>query len=400
MSRAEPVFLSALGIVSALGRGKDEVRSNLLAGEAPSVVRRDDLLIGGQEVFVGAVRGALPGAPESLAPWASRNSAMAMLALEEIRPELEAARARYGKSRIAVVMGTSTSGLAEGEAALREALAKGALPAGFDFRQQELGSTGEVVARHLALQGPAYTVSTACSSSAHALAAARRLLHAGLADAVVAGGADGLCRLTVNGFHALSALSRGRCNPFSRNRDGTMIGEGAAVFLVERAEAEVALFGVGASTEAYAMTAPEPDGRGIEEAVRRALEDAGLGASDIDYVQLHGTGTEHNDAAESKVVLRLFGQGVPCSSSKAQIGHTLGAAGAMAAAHCWLAAGRANPAGLLPPHLWDGAAAPGMLAASLVVPGQPLAPGSRRIFLSNAFAFGGSNVSLVIGRWR
>jgi 3-oxoacyl-[acyl-carrier-protein] synthase I len=397
---ASPVFLSALGIISALGRGKDEVRRNLLAGEAPGVVRRDDLLIGGQEAYVGAVEGPLPSVPERLAPWASRNSALAIATLDEIRPELEAARDRYGSRRIAVVMGTSTSGLAEGEAALDVALAEGALPARFDFRQQELGSTGEIVARHLDLHGPAYTVSTACSSSAHALAVARRLLRAGLADAVVAGGADSLCRLTVNGFHALSALARGRCNPFSRNRDGIMIGEGAAVFLVEREEAEVALLGVGASTEAYSMTAPEPDGRGIAEAVRRALADAGLGPADIDYVQLHGTGTDQNDAAESKVVLRVFSEGMPCSSSKAQIGHTLGAAGAMGAAHCWLAAGRANAAGLLPPHLWDGAAAPDSLAESLVVPGQRLAPGARRIFLSNAFAFGGSNISLVIGRWR
>jgi len=400
MTGTGPAFLSALGIVSALGRGKEEVCRTLLAGEAPGVVRRDDLLIGGKAVQVGAVQGPLPAVPEHLAPWASRNSALAIAALEEIRPELEGARARYGSGRIAVVMGTSTSGLAEGEAALAAAMAQGALPAGFDFRWQELGSIGEVVARYLGLQGPAYTVSTACSSSAHALAAARRLLHAGLADAVVAGGADSLCRLTVNGFHALSALSRVRCNPFSRNRDGTMIGEGAAVFLVEREEAEVALFGVGASTEAYSMTAPEPDGRGIEDAVRRALEDAGLGPSDIDYVQLHGTGTEQNDAAESKVVLRLFGEGVPCSSSKPQIGHTLGAAGAMGAAHCWLAAGRANAAGLLPPHLWDGAAAPGLLATSLAVPGQRLAPVARRVFLSNAFAFGGSNVALVVGRSR
>ena len=400
MTGRAPVFLSALGIVSALGRGKAEVGANLLAGRTPGVVRRHDLLVGGQGVHVGEVQGALPEVPRHLAPWASRNTALMIAALEEIRPELDAALARYGPGRIAVVMGTSTSGLAEGERALEHALAAGALPKDFDFRQQELGSTGEVVARYLELHGPAYTVSTACSSSSHALAAARRLLRAGLADAVVAGGADSLCRLTVNGFYALSALSAGRCNPFSRNRDGTMIGEGAAVFLVERAEAEIALYGVGAASEAYSMTAPEPDGQGVEAAVRRALADAGLAAADIDYVQLHGTGTEQNDAVESKVVLRLLGDRVPCSSSKAQIGHTLGAAGAMGVAHCWLAAGAANREGLLPPHLWDGAAEAGLLATSLVTPGQRLDPAARRIFLSNAFAFGGSNVSLVVGRWR
>jgi 3-oxoacyl-[acyl-carrier-protein] synthase-1 len=400
MTGRAPVFLSALGIVSALGRGQAEVRANLLAGAAPGVVRRHDLLTGGQAVDVGEVQGALPVVPRRLAAWASRNAALMIAALEEIRPQLEAALARYGRGRIAVVMGTSTSGLAEGERALDHALATGALPERYDFRQQELGSAGELVARYLGLEGPAYTVSTACSSSSHALAAARRLLRTGLADAVVAGGADSLCRLTVNGFRALSALSAGRCNPFSRNRDGTMIGEGAAVLLVERQEAEIALYGVGASSEAYSMTAPEPDGRGIEDAVKRALADSGRAAADIDYIQLHGTGTEQNDAVESKVVLRLFGDRVPCSSSKAQIGHTLGAAGAMGIGHCWLTASHSDLDGLLPPHLWDGMAEEGLLSTSLVRPGQRLDPAARRIFLSNAFGFGGSNVCLVVGRWQ
>ena len=400
MSARPPVFLSALGIVSPLGRGKQQVFDALMAARCPGVVRRDDLLVGGESIFVGEVGGALPSIPPELSIYASRNTAMMIVAAEEIRDQIEDACVSYGRERIAVVMGTSTSGMEEVEIAVASAEASGELPAGYDFRQNELGSTAEALAEYLELGGPAFTVSTACSSSAQALADGRRLLRTGIADAVLAGGADSLCRLTVNGFHSLSALSNGRCNPFSRNRDGTMIGEGAALFLMRREEAEVALYGVGASSDAYSMTAPEPNGNGIELAIRQALDDANLSPEAIDYIQLHGTGTLQNDAVESSVVARIFGDLTPCSSSKAQLGHTLGAAGAMGAAHCWLSASELNCAGLLPPHVWDGEAEAGLLSQSLVNPGQQLDADANRIFSSNAFAFGGNNVTLVIGRWR
>ena len=176
-----------------------------------------------------------------------------------------------------------------------------------------------------------------------------------------------------------------------------MIGEGAAIFLMEMREANVGLLGVGASTDAYSMTAPEPEGIGVETAVRRALEDAELPPSAIDYVQLHGTGTLHNDAMESKVVTRVFGPAIPCSSSKGQLGHTLGAAGAMGAALCWLAAGNDNCDRYLPPHLWDGEADPALLSDNLVAVGDRLEKSARGIFMSNAIAFGGNNVTLILG---
>jgi len=393
-----PVYLSALGIVSSLGHGKEEVCDNLLAGRQPGIVQRCDLLVDGAPLFVAQVDALLPEPPEQLAAYASRNLGLSILALEEIRPQVDAAISRYGAHRVAVVMGTSTSGIAHGEEAVAYAKDHGRLPDGFDVRMQEIGSAGEALARYLGVTAPAYTISTACSSGAHALAAARRLLQTGIADAVLAGGADSICQLTTNGFQALSALSAGICNPFSRNRDGIMIGEGAAIFLVQREASEIALYGVGASSDAYSMTAPEPAGHGIGRAVRDALADAGITSNSIDYVHLHGTGTRHNDEVESKVVQQVFGAATPCSSSKAQIGHTLGAAGAMGAAHCWLAASSMNKKRLLPPHVWDGQAEDGLLADCLVERGAYLAPTASAIFLANAFGFGGSNVSLVIGK--
>ena len=397
---ATPVFLSALGVISPVGLGKSQVFETLMAGEYPGVVERNDLLVAGEPIHVGEVTVPLPDVPAELCSYASRNTAMMIATAEEIRDDIEHAISTYGRERIAVVMGTSTSGMDEVEGAVAIASASGELPSTYDFRQNELGSPAEALACYLGLGGPAFTVSTACSSSAQALADGRRLLRTGIADAVLVGGADSLCRLTVNGFHALSALSKGRCNPFSRNRDGTMIGEGAALFLMQREEAEIALYGVGASSDAYSMTSPEPGGKGIELAIRQALTDAGIAPEAIDYVQLHGTGTEQNDAVESETVMRIFGTEVPCSSSKAQLGHTLGAAGAMGAAHCWLSASDTfNPDGLLPPHVWDGEAEEGLLSDSLVRPGQQTNSIAKRIFLSNAFAFGGNNVTLVLGRW-
>lgn len=398
MTRARPVFLSALGIVSALGRGKAAVRDALMAGARPGVRQRTDLLVDGAPIHVAEVTGPLPPSPAVAAPFASRNLSLSLAAAEEISGDIERAVARYGAERVAVVLGATTSGIAEGEVALAAARRTGRLPDGFDVRVQELGSVSEALAVCLGLGGPAFTISTACSSGTQALIASRALLESGIADAVVTGGVDSLCRLTVNGFRALSALSSGICNPFSRNRDGTMIGEGAALFLMERQEAAVAFLGAGSSTDAFSMTAPEPEGTGVEAAIRAALKDAGVESDAIDYVQLHGTGTRHNDIMESKVIERVFGRALPCSSSKGQIGHTLGAAGAMAVAHCWLAAVSTGPACRLPPHLWDGEAEDGLLSESLVPVGATLASSAAGIFLSNAIAFGGNNATVIVGR--
>lgn len=393
-----PIFLTDLGIVSSLGRGKQAVLEALLSETRAGITRRTDLLVDGTPAYVGEVPGELPRLPHELAGYDSRNAGLLLLALDEIRASIDSALSRFGAARLGVVLGSSTSGIAEGEDAFFEASRTGRLPEGFDMRRQELGSPAEIAARYLGLEGPAFTVSTACSSSAQAIADGRRLIRAGIVDAVIVGGVDSLCRLTVNGFRALSALSHGLCNPFSRNRDGTMIGEGAAVFLMERQESEIAVLGAGASCDAYSMTAPDPEARGVVMAMRAALADAGLSPSDIEYIELHGTGTEQNDAMESNAIRALFGASVPCSSSKGRVGHTLGAAGAMGAAHCWLVASSLNGQGRLPPHIWDGESEEGLLSENLVRPDTQLSTSARKRFLCNSLAFGGNNVSLVVGR--
>src|SRR5215468_11652468 len=299
---------------------------------------------------------------------------------------------RQGRDRIAVVLGTSTSGIAEGEVAYVAHRNQGTWPAQFHYQQMEAGSLAKFVALTLKLTGPAYTVATACASSAKALASGRRLIRAGYADAAIVGGCDTLCRTTVGGFSVLEAMSQGLCNPFSANRDGIIIGEAAAVFLLTREPAEVLLLGIGESSDAHHVSAPDPEGRGAAAAMRMALDDAELRADHVVYVNLHGTGTLQNDLMEGKVVYTLFGSTTPCSSTKAITGHTLGAAGACEAAFLWLALSRAwNSQCRLPPHVWDGAADPAIPPLALVgsdtrLP-EPRAPAAM---LSSSFAFGGS----------
>ena len=390
-------YLTALGIASPLGIGKEEVARHLFAGSRAGLVRRHGF-VPGRDVRVGVVRGALPEMPPRLAHFDCRNNRLALAAIEEIRPAIADALRRYGAERVAVVMGTSTSGLAEGEAALAAWRRDGAWPASYRYSQQELGNLGACVADYLGICGPAYTISTACSSSAKVFASAQRLLQLGLCDAALVGGADALCGLTLNGFHALEAIAADYCNPFSRNRDGINVGEGAAIFLMSREPSPVALLGVGESSDAYHVSAPEPSGAGALRAMQLALAGAELPPEAIDYVNLHGTATPLNDVMEGKAVAALFGEKTPCSASKALTGHMLGAAGAAEAAFLWLALDPGFSGGALPPHVWDGAADPEIPALNFTDAGTRARIGERSAMLSNSFAFGGSNVAVVLGR--
>lgn len=384
-------YLSRPGLVSALGSGIEETAAGLFAGSSAGLCLEDGWLADAP-ARIGRVRSELPTLPAGTEiAGHSHNHRLALAALAQIADLVEAAIARYGRHRVGVVVGTSTSGIAEGEAAVAAHVATGSLPGNFAYGQMEIGAPAPLLARHLGLCGPAYTVSTACSSGAKALASARLLLKFGVCDAVIAGGVDSLCRLTVNGFTALESTSSDVCNPLSKNRCGINIGEAAALFLVSREPGPVMLAGVGESSDAHHMSAPHPEGRGAAAAMHAALVDAGLNAGDIGYINLHATATPKNDEMESLAVSRVFPASVAVSGTKPMTGHTLGAAGAIEAAFCWLSL----VDGRLPPHLWDGEADPELPPLQVVQPGQSFAPG-RRACLSNSFAFGGNNISLLL----
>ncbi|MCF4976998.1 beta-ketoacyl-ACP synthase [Pseudomonas gessardii] len=382
-------YLNALGIICALGRGQQQVRRNLFAGDS-SGMRAESGWVPERVLPVGSVPGELAPLPPHLAQQSSRNNQLLLEAALQIEGPIRQAIHTFGAARIGIVLGTSTSGIDEASRGIAHYLQEGHFPDDYDYRQQELGAPANFLADWLQLSGPAYVISTACTSSARALMSARRLLDLGLCDAVLCGGVDSLCKLTLNGFTSLEAVSAERCNPFSLNRNGINIGEAAVLFLMSKTPGPIALLGSGASCDAHHISAPEPSGKGALQAMSKALANAKLAPAQIGYLNLHGTATQHNDAMESLAVASLFPAGVACSSTKPLTGHTLGAAGALEAAFCWLSLVE----GTLAPHLWDGHADPALPALRWAKVGDPL---EKRYLMSNSFAFGGNNVSLIIG---
>ena len=392
-----PLLLSASTLVTCLGTGLDATLSALEAGR--SGLSRCQFETTELNTWIGEVQG-LDEAPigGALARFDCRNNRLAERALgvHGFGDAVAAAVARYGASRIGVFMGTSTSGILQAEIAYRHRDGTGALPADFHYETTHNSySVADYTRQRLGLTGPALAVSAACASSAKVFANASRMIEAGLIDAAVVGGVDSLCLTTLYGFNSLELLSPQACRPFDIDRDGISIGEAAGFALLEPvgarvAPADIVVAGVGESSDAYHMSSPHPEGAGARAAMSAALAAAGLEAADIDYVNLHGTGTPSNDAAEDQAVHALFGTKVPVSSTKGAPGHTLGAAGIVEALILKLAIeNHLAPAGLNTREL-DPKLKSRYLLDKL----------STRldIGLSNSCGFGGANCALVLGR--
>ena len=377
-----------MAMISALGSDLEDIKAQLLNGR-PNLDISDEFHTSHTAVPLGRIQEPLPELPLKDLKWQSRNNQIAWAVTCKILPQIQDAINRYGAERVAVIVGTSTSGIGDSERYLGQRAQTGELSENYHYGLQEMGATANFVALATGAKGPIYGVSTACSSGAKALASARRLIRSGFCDAVIAGGVDSLCQLTVQGFSSLEAISTEQCNPFSRNRNGINIGEAGAMFLITSDEAEIELLGVGESSDAHHISAPDPTGTGAIRCMKLAIQDANITSSEIDYLNLHGTATPLNDQMESKAVDEVFGQTVQCSSTKPFTGHTLGAAGALEAAICWLSLKE----GMLPPHIWDGEYDPDL-------PELAFSKGEKnalvRCALSNSFAFGGKNISLIL----
>jgi 3-oxoacyl-[acyl-carrier-protein] synthase-1 len=393
----QPLAISRYSIVNCLGAGLRAVADAMRekrSGLAPCDFETVKL-----DTHIGRVRGleALP-VRSDLGAYDCRNNRLAQLGIEldGFAGAVSQASDRYGPARVGVFMGTSTSGILETELAYRRRDPRtGALPPDYRYTQtHNTFSLADFVRRYLGLQGPAFVVSSACSSTAKVFGNAARMIAAGVCDAAVVGGVDSLCLTTLYGFHSLELTSRGPCRPFDAERDGLSIGEGAGFALLERVETRpeagaIPLLGIGESCDAYHMSTPHPDGLGAMSAMRLALETANLAPADIDYVNLHGTATRTNDAAEDRSVWELFGGGTPCSSTKGATGHLLGAAGITEIIISILAIEH----GFLPGSAHTRRIDPAMRSNYLI---EPRKARVRRV-LSNSFGFGGSNCSVVLG---
>lgn len=389
-----PLAVSAYTVVSALGHGRAPTLQALRAGH--SGLRQVDFETATLGAWLGVVDGieALDWRAD-LADFDCRNNRLAELGLraDAFSSSVRRAAARFGAARIGVFLGTSTSGILQTELAYRRRDAvSGALPADLHYAEtHNTYSVARYVRQALDLRGPACVVSTACSSSAKVFGQAARLIELGLIDAAVVGGVDSLCLTTLYGFQALELVSPEICRPWDAQRRGLSIGEAAAFALLERdAAAPLAwLLGCGESSDGHHMSSPHPDGAGAALAMRQALAQAGCTPADVSYINLHGTGTPGNDAAEDRGVVSVFGRDTPCSSTKGYTGHTLGAAGGVEAVVSMLAL----QDGLLPAGLNVRQIDPTLQSNYLTQARQ----GRLERVASNSFGFGGSNACLLFG---
>jgi 3-oxoacyl-[acyl-carrier-protein] synthase-1 len=386
----KPLAITAYTVTSALGRGAAAMLEALRAGKGG--LKLNDFDRAEVPAWIGRVAG-LEDMPLQQ-PWAAfdcRNNRLAQLGLAQdgFRQAVARVREKHGANRVAVVLGTSTSGILRTELAYRARDAEGRLPAGVNYRHaQNLFSVTDFVRRTLELEGPALTISTACSSSAKVFAAAARYINAAVADAAVVGGVDSLCLTTLHGFASLQLVSDEACRPFDAARKGMSIGEAAGFALLEKTPLDgLVLAGYGESSDAHHMSSPHPEGEGALAAMRAALERSGLDPSAIDYVNAHGTATPANDRAEDRALARLFRGRVPVSSTKGWTGHALGAAGIVEAVACLLALQH----GFIPGTLNTNALDTG-IESDIVLQTRAA---RLRCALSNSFGFGGSNCSLV-----
>ena len=387
--------VTAFTLVSALGRGRAATLDALAAGQ--SGLARRGFETAEIDTWLGVV-GEIDEVrlPDTLTAFDCRNNRLAELALasDGFGASVRAAAARHGAHRVGVFLGTSTAGILATEIAYRQRDPEsGALPAWLDYgRTHNTYSVARYVRAALGLAGPAQVVSTACSSSAKVFGTAARFLQAGLIDAAVVGGVDSLCLTTLYGFRALELVASDICRPWDAARAGLSLGEGAAFALLERAavgESFGDLLACGESSDGHHMSAPHPEGAGAAAAMREALRQAGLVPGDVDYLNLHGTATPGNDAAEDRAVASVFAPTLACSSTKGYTGHTLGAAGGVEAAICLLALQH----GLLPPTLNLREPDPALRQPVL----RELRRAAVRFVASNSFGFGGSNACLVFG---
>jgi 3-oxoacyl-[acyl-carrier-protein] synthase-1 len=393
-----PLVLTHFTATSCIGHGLQETLASLReqrTGLAPCTFETVEL-----DTHVGEVAGIdAEQIPPDLAKFNCRNNRLAQLGLRQdgFSAAVDELARRLGRRRVGVFLGTSTYGILETELAYRRRdPGTGALPEDFNYQGMHNSFSVADFSRHqLGLEGPSVVVSSACSSSAKVFGSARRMIEAGLIDAAVVGGVDSLCLTTLYGFHSLQLVSNLPCRPFDAARDGISIGEAAAFAILAKApdslDADaVMLLGIGESSDAYHMSSPHPDGRGAQAAMLQALDTAGLSAADIDYINLHGTGTPSNDNAEARAVATVLGSEVPASSTKGATGHTLGAAGALEVVICGLALRHGfMPAGL------NTTTVESSLGVRYLLENRQ---GKVRRVMSNSFGFGGSNCSLVLGR--
>ncbi len=374
--------LSHLGFVCALGTNHQDIIYHAQHGDQTGMHSKD-VCVAGDTVPFGAV--SIDTKSDM------RFYDLMIAATAQIQGALDDIKSKYASHRIGIVLGASNTAVHEAQKHISTKLDTGVMPKNFSVPMLELGTPAELLRNLVNVSGPTFTISTACSSSIKALDSARDLIRNNICDAVICGGVDARCDFALNGFNALEALSHKITNPMSKNRDGINLGECAALFIMQRGENGIRVAGCGETSDAYHPTAPDPTGAGAIESMQRAIADAKITPYDVGYINMHGTGTIANDAMESHAIYEIFHDYIPCASTKPLTGHCLGAAGACSVALSWLMLNN----NFVIPHVYDGLFADDCAPIHLATVADHL---NQKNILCNAFAFGGSNSTIIIGK--
>ena len=380
----DKVYINAYSAVANTGDNISCMFQNMIK-EDTDFLAPDDSVVKGSSFYLGRIKTELPEIKDE--KYNLRCNRILLYCVEQIKDKIDAAVARYGNDRVGIVIGTTNSGVDEYELS-------------GDIDHSQIGNPAGFLHKFLGLNGYYSGVSTACTSGIKAFSTAKKLLDNNVCDAVIAGAADALCKMPVFGFYSLEVLSDKPSIPFSKNRNGINIGEGAGVFLLEKepdSKSSVLLCAIGETSDAYHCATPDPEGVQAAKAIEIALSECGLKSEDISYINLHGTGTISNDLMEANAVYKVFKNSVPVSSTKSQTGHCLGASAAVEAALCCAMLDDAvNRDGYLLPHKFDGEYDDKLPQLSLVKYGQK--SGKIKYVMNNSFGFGGSNAVMILGK--
>ena len=386
------IYIHHIGTASAAGIGLKALRRTLFDHRASGMRFHSGLAPEPTASYYCGLLSEIESDPKN-----NRTKQLLDLCLEQMS-DLPKLLSGADPGRIAVVLGACTAGMHSIETGMASYVRQQVLPGEFDVRELNLFEPSRHVASRINARGPVYTISNACASGLMAIESAAELLRADLADVVITGSCDGFCQFTNAGFSALSAVSADPCTPFSENRKGINLGEGGALLAMSREKVNslFAFRGIGLTTDAYHLSAPEPNGGQASQAMRQAVENAGIAPQNIDLVIAHGTGTPLNDTMEAKAIHSVFGSNVPCASYKALTGHTLAGAGALQAA---IAAALLidNPEGRLAASASILPKDRDLAAANFLTSEIRLGRAPEHIVV-NAFAFGGSNASAVFSQ--
>ena len=386
------IYINCYASISALGNTKDTIINSLGSEKKEYLTARSDMINGGKTAYYGCVENCKLPDISDYKEHNTRNNRFLAYLCNELKEQIKYFTDKYAPDRIGVVMGTSTSGLSESEEEIKRFKESNVRSDNYFYSFQEFGDPAMFLSEYLKISGPCYTISTACSSSSRALVSARRLIESGLCDVVIAGGADTLCTVPINGFNSMGLISSNPCTPFCEGRDGISIGEAGGLMVLSKEKSNLTLRGIGESSDAYHVSSPDPTGAGAVSAMKMALENAKLTPTDIGYINLHGTATKLNDAMEAKAVASVFGDKVPCSSTKYMTGHTLGAAGILES--CILCYILENNLALPIQSTSIRNLDKGLDNCGLIT---QRVKANKPYMMSNSFAFGGNNASVIIG---